>query len=422
MGRFAALFVFLLLASLTFALFTEHITVQVLDQKGRPIQNASVTASYQYRSKVPDNVSRITGANGMANLTINNVEYNEKLVDYTYTLYARYGDSKNYQEASSIYTVGKHPDVITMTLRVFQVVVGAFDQNKMPLSALAHVGDFQKQTDGSGYAVFAVPFGATEVGIDYGETKKAESVSINDDITRTFEIDLYPLNVLVVDDRANPIEGAKVIVGLQQNLTNAAGEARFKNVEDPKMKIVTEYQGKTKTTEMSLTQTSDYRIVFDTTPPDIRDVNVTSANGIGLIRIVAEDMGTYPSGLGQGSKIYIKYSVDGGVPAQATMYPSGKNTYRAEIPAQKAGSIVRYTIYAQDADGNVNSATGVYEVIGEATGNSTGTTPSNSGGNGGGFSIDLGKGPLGIDWLYIVVGAIIVIIAAGVYFKMKENQ
>lgn len=349
----------LLFLALAFGEFYETIDIQVLDEIGRPVWDADVSIKYQLNAiqGYTETTPRKTDENGLVSIKIINTETTPARTKYDFTIIASYGK----ESTQAKYDVkGPRPNIISVQLRVYRLTVRVVDQFETPLSAIVSVGEFVTPTDGQGYARLIVPYGNADIIADYKGTEKKINLDIIADATRKLTISLYDLTVRVFDDQGNPLS-ATVEYGGEGKGTDENGATSFVETPVSEGTLKVTYKKYEREREVNLETTSEETVVFDFTPPSISDVSVDLVDGVGRITATVTDKGAYPSGFDETTRIFIRYKVNM-TEKEKDMYTIGLNRYRVDIPAQEGNTLVLFTIFVSDKEGNRNSISGNYVV------------------------------------------------------------
>ncbi len=377
--------------------YYDVVVVQVLDGKLRPVQNAKVTVTYQlnYVKGYVTTREFLTNINGNAVIPISNTEESDRLRKEDFTVNVEYAS----ESTSERYYVHRHENVIQLQLRVYNAEIRVVDEGGRSLDASVIVGNYGDRTGADGYAFFRVPHGEQEIIVRYGAVEERTEVDVTDDFARTFTIPIDLLRMRVVDQYGNPLR-AEVEVRGKRKATDAQGYVQFGKLENVNVEYYVEYQEKKKNGTVNAHAQDVFYVSFDKVAPKISNVSITSSEeGIGIVTVQVRDRGDYASGLGGGSLV-LEYSVNGTDMGEIIMYRAGYNEYQAEIPEQASGSEIKYTVYAEDLEGNMNHISGTYTIEDEQVAE--------------GFGFEF-------DWTWICVGLIIIVVAIFVYGYIKEQ-
>lgn len=391
--------------------FYKDINVQVLDEIGRPIPGADVSISYQLNSVQGyiETSPQATNASGQVTIRIINTEKYEDRVEYGFTVIAKYGT----QKAEASYDVNSMPNMITLQLKVYRFTVKVVDQAGNPLSAIVSVGKYTAPTNTQGYAKLLVPYGNADIIAAYKGTEGKINMDVVADAEREIIIPLYSLTVHVFDDNGNPLNATVEYSG-ESAETNQDGSAYFAETPVSIGTLKVTYDNHLKEKSITLSAASDETVVFDSTPPSITDVTVEAIDGVGRITATIADSGTYGSGIDETTRLFVRYKINV-TEKEKDMYLVGRDRYRVDIPKQEENTLVLFTIFASDKDGNRNSLSGNYIVPRKETSSGNGevtpVTPTESG---------VTK-IFGIDLNAIIIVVLIIAIGCAVFIFMKRK-
>lgn len=347
------LFLVLLIFSFAFAAtncskgFYEKVTVQVIDAKFRPVQGAGVSLYYQldyttskgyiFTKEYP------TNSDGMINISIKNEETNQQKVDCNIRVYASY----NGKNVSKIIIAEFHPNIIDVNLNLYKITIRITDQNGIPLpGAEIWVGNEKGIGDANGIVkLYAYP-GNNRIFVKYGDGKVEENINVIGDVEKDIGLTLYPLKISVVDDNGKALDAVVTVGSEIFNTTN--GTLYIKKLASSTPSVSVKYKNLEKTEYVDLSTENNYKLIFDLTPPEIKDVKVTGAGDFAKLVATVIDGGTYSSGI-KGIEIGYRAGQEDTWTNLPT-YPSGKNQYTAEIP--KKNISVSFFVRGIDNDDN----------------------------------------------------------------------
>jgi len=406
----------LLLAGAPSAKFTENLTVQVFDSFLRPVEGAQVYVDYELNS-VKGNVKtkpKLTNASGYAEILFTNYEPIEKETEYAYTLYVKYGDQLVSASliASDLTNMSYYVANRTYTMQVESYIafVRVLDQNGKPLQANITVNKVTKQTGPSGSTFFALPPGNYTVKVERNDLVKNIPLvleSATGDRSLDVLLSYYKLDIRVQDDNRRPLS-AQVEVNGMSSQTDSDGFAHFENIPiSSPMVIVVHGQG-IKKIQPNLQAGSALEVTFDTGKPSIKDqYSSISPSGVGTLRFFVEDFGPEASGI---DTVSVAYEV-AGVQNTLSVYTIGYNSFEAKIPAQPAGTLVKYTIKVSDKEGNIAVGSGDYVVSGAqgaANASSPGAPPPSA-------------STSSNEWIFVGIAVIAVLAFAVIYYFNRKK-
>jgi hypothetical protein len=362
----------LLLPGQLAAKYTENLTAQVIDYSLRPVEGAQAYVDYEINS-VDGNVKtkpKTTDSRGLASIIFTDYEQIDSETNYAFTLYVKYGDQL---VSSSLIAEDGENRTYSMMVDSHVAFVHVADQNGKPLFANVTVGNAEKPTDASGSAFFALPPGNYTVKVERGDLVKNVPLRIDNstgDVSIDAKLSYYTLDILVQDDSRNPLQ-AEVSVDGNVLETGFDGHAHFENVSTDSPLVAVLYGQGIKRLQPDLKSGTSFTVTFDVTNPAIKDQYSTlSASGVGTVRFFVEDFGPEASGI---DSVSVSYEV-AGVSNTLSVYTIGYNSFEAKIPAQPAGTLVKYAITVTDKEGNSEAGYGNYVVPAEAGPNATNTT------------------------------------------------
>ncbi len=367
------MFMLVLLAGMFYAAecdteWLDPIKVRIFDANYRPIANATVNFTYQkdYTTGKGYITTKdfLTDSTGTVETSLRNSEKNPRHVDCDITINVYYDGVALEREV----TAQHHSNELHMLFDAYQLRVRAVDKLGKPITNNPiRVNEMWKATDGSGYATFQVNAAdEVEIAIPYKNSVVSGTISVEGDMSYTFQALLYSMRVSVVDDSGNPLV-AEVTV---ENETFVGSGFEVEDMALARPAVTAVYGSLEKNVEVDLSQKEEYTIVFDLTPPDITNVQAEMTKDGNLkITFNVND----PNAMASGPSLEdteVSYSI-GGSTYKATPYVEG-GKYVAEIIQPPENSLVRFTIVAKDKEGNMKTVEGEYLV-----------TPEEEPGNGG---------------------------------------
>lgn len=396
--------------------YTETLTVQVFDQVFRPVQGALVYVDYQLNSVQGDTETRPlpTNSSGYITLVFTDYEQITSSVDPTYKLYVRYGDQL---EQYGLTAVDGEKRIYTGSVQSYYAFVKVHDQKGRPVQADVSISggsiDTQdKNATATGDAVFQLPPGNYTLRTEYNGIVKNRDLLLSADQAIDVVYGSYPLDITITDDNGNPL-AATVTVGTQVAQAGPDGKAHLDNISDQNPSVVIKYADRYKTITPDLSASPSVSAVFDLNPPSITDLHSTLAgDGSATVTFFVQDKGAYASGVGTVDASYSLAGVD--TPLQS--YTVGYNTFEAKIPAQPAGTLVKYSVKVSDKDGNTALGSGSYIVPGAAAP----ATPSPSASPI--PSVPSSAGGVPLDLLAILVAAGLLVAYATYYYLKRKNE
>ncbi len=360
------LFVILLALSLILAAlpishsqWSENVEVRVLDAKNRPLPNATVNITWQVDHGRPGATpNKLTNARGRVNFTLIDLDiFNDTLDPYFY-VYVKYGELTR----STQYTNNDGPMPRTTQLPVYQVTFLTKDNSGAPISVSLDIdGTFHVKSSADGTVMVPLSASSHTVLVKFRDSQKSIPITVSDDVTIPLQLQLYQLQVRVIDDTGAPLE-AQVYVGSDTVNTDKDGYAYFFNITDPRPLLTVHYGQFKKEISVGLDSLNHTAVIFDLHKPAISNLQ-SVFNGSSLqVRANVADEGDYASGLAQNNgSVKLIYSF-GSRPdtASVPMYAAGYNLFEAYIKLPEGERTVHYTVEVVDAEGNLASSSDVF--------------------------------------------------------------
>lgn len=390
--------------------YTENLTVQVFDQALRPVEGAQAYVEYELNSIKGDvkTKPKATDSTGYANILFTDYEEIESSTDYAYTLYVKYGDQL---ESASLVAVNGESRTYTMEVESYIAFVRVMDQTGKPLSANVTANGVTRQTNAEGSTFFALPPGNYTLKVERSDLVRNLPLLINaatGDRSIDAVLSYYSLEVHVKDDRRNPLS-ATVDVNGEAAKTDSDGVARFSNITTDTPTVIVTYGQGIKRMQALLQASNSLEVVFDVNKPAIKDqVSTISPSGVGTIRFFVEDTGPEASGV---DTVSVSYEV-GATQNQLSVYAIGYNSYEVKIPAQAAGTLVKYSITVSDKEGNTAASQGDYVVQPQSQSNSSAPAPD---------APMPASEPVQNETIFVGIVALAVLAFAAIYYFNKKR-
>ncbi len=357
------LLLFIILASFSFAAtcepgFRDEVRVQIFDAKWRPIQNATVTFTYQkdqttgkgYITTAP----LYTDSQGKVATFLQNTEQLASRVRCDIRINVTFdGVTK-----TRTITAQHHLADEQFQFDAYSLILKAVDKYGRALPDVpVRVNQMEKTADSSGFAYFTVnKNNNVEVAVIYRGAVLTKTIEVQNDTFYTIQALLYNLILTVVDDSSNPLD-------VEIQVDSEAYYGSNLTIEDTPLarpSVHVTYGTLTKVPEIDLSQRESYTIVFDLMPPEISDVQVemTEEGNMELTFRVTD-----PNPLASGPSLEdttVAYNI-AGTTYTAIPYVEG-GRYVAEIIQPPENSLIRFTIVAKDKEGNMETLEGEYLV------------------------------------------------------------
>gem|GEM_PF-858177 len=408
----------LLLSCAPSAAYTENLTVQVFDNYFRPVEGAQAYVDYELNS-VKGRITtkpKPTDATGHVSILFTNYEPVEKETDFAYTLYVKYGDQLASASliAADLANMTYYVENRTYTMQVESYIafVRVIDQNGKPLQANVTAGKATKQTDSSGSVFFALSPGNYTVKVERNDLVKNIPLALENatgDQSLDVLLSYYRLDLRVQDDRRRPLSAQVEVNGMSAQ-TDSDGFVHFENITTNTPQVIVVHGQGIRRIQPNLQAGSSLEVTFDVNKPSIKDqYSVISASGVGTIRFFVEDSGPEASGV---DTVSVSYDV-AGVQNSLSVYTIGYNSFEAKIPAQPAGTLVKYSISVSDKEGN--SAVGQGEYVVSAGG-------ASSGGNASQPETPLPSDkPISNEGIFVGIAVIAVLAFAAIYYFNRKK-
>lgn len=356
---------FIFFASVLFAQqcepeFEENVIIEVLDAKGRAIENALVQITYQadittgkgYVTTIP----KYTNKSGRVGFIIKNREVVKERVDCTYKIVVIYDNAIIERKAR----VGEHGGEIEIKMPVYELRIKAIDQKGNPLSGgEIIVRDRKFQIGDDGYIRFQIGSGISKVELKYGSGITSRDIEVNDDLEYVYQVNVYELEVFVLDDEGKPLE-AKVNVDHFEYKTDEQGVIRLKRLLNAHPVITAEYNNLRKQINTDLSLQRSYYIIYDFRAPKIWDIKLEEREGNIVLTMYIKDLGEKASGLSS-EGVKVSYKV-GENTYFAPVYLKEANKYEVILDKVKGNILVNIKIEAMDNEGNIRTINGYFTV------------------------------------------------------------
>ena len=391
----------------------ETVEVRVLDGHYRPVPNATANITWEISKSrgMATTKNLLTGANGRATFMLENIEYLNEDTNYVYTVRAQYGKAGGSAQFNHI--IGEKPR--TIDLPVYGVTFRAVDGKGIPLQGMKlYIEDWPTLTvPASGFLTMPIDAGEHTLTASIGSLSKEIPFSVTDDTLVNISANFYDLSVRVLDDAGNPVS-TEVNVGDMKQTSDADGYAKFVNLSDPDPLLAVYYGRYKKSRTLNLSVDTEAVVVFDSHPPQIRNIRANWNGQILRIQAVIQDNGEYASGLRDNNASIDLYYIDkNSVQKKVQMYAIGYNLYEGAIPLDSSVPTVKYIVQATDADGNSISSSDTFAVpTGDEGADASQLNPPVGPGNAGGLNLAL--------IIAIVLGVGILAAIAYKYYKNKK--
>ncbi len=340
--------------------YTDELTVRALDASNRPLTNVSITLTYQlsdstgkgYATTVP----KLTGIDGTAKIKIQNLETQEDKIKCDITIIANYDGV----QVKKIVYANSHESIIDLSFPAHNLIVTVRDQdNKKVSGATVVIGEFTKLTDENGVVGFSVCEGEKYVFASYEGAKKDAVFPVFSDTSYSLSFYVSDLILHIVDDEGNPIDASATFFGETYN--SSLGKIIIPEVGISNPQITVTYNGIKKSPQINLDLSNEYTIIFDKTPPQLLSIIDEKDEKYTNLLITLKDPGSNPSGINE-STLSVIYDYGKGW-KNAKIFPKGSGLYIAQMDPINFDTIVFFSIYVEDKDGNTITIPGQYEIF-----------------------------------------------------------
>lgn len=362
MARIRALLIFTLLVAASISVFAgyrEQMEARVLSTDGYPVQGAELYVEYEISQSRGEFITgpKITNSSGRAYFDFSNSEYNEEDTNKDYTVIAKFGESEN--AAKFTLGIGDYPR--TVVVAAYPVYINLKDKDGNPISVPIEVAGLKKTTDAWGNALFILPPGNHTAIASYKGVERKQSFDVMGKTELNMSVKLYNLTVKTVDDEGNPISADVYVDAQQKTADYTEGFAHFEDILDPQPSVSAYWGRFKKVVLVNLDVDNVVVAYFDTHPPGIGEIEANWKDRYLQVRTSVDDNATYASGMQEGqASVKLVYTTLSGGEREVPMYSIGYNFYEGLIPVSGAEAQIRYSIVAQDADGNRKTSSDIF--------------------------------------------------------------
>ncbi|GEM_PF-4815195 len=399
-----------LLSNAIFAGYREKTIIRVWSKSGYAVEGAEVSVTYEItRTRGMFTAGpKTTNSTGKVYFDFSNSEFNKNDTNLDYTVSVKFGGATG----SGSFKAGKGEYPRTITVDAHLVTIFISDKDGKPLSVPVSVGNLSKTSDSGGGVFFIVPEGEQTVSASYRGIERKLPLDVKGDMYLSLTIKLYNASIRVLDDNGAPL-ATEVYVGAQQKYTDSDGYARFDDIFDPQSQVSV-YWGKfKKVVPANLGTNNQITIYFDTHPPNIGSIEAQWKDRFLQVRAAVNENTTHASGMRTGNaSVRLVYTTISGGDREVPMYAVGYNFYEGLIPISGTEAQIKYTVVAQDADGNRKTSSDTFVLPTTAQGGRPpGSEPPE-------------MSPLGRpdQSMLIIVGIGIVVIIAGVTLHYYQEH
>ncbi len=327
--------------------FQEPLFIRALDGASRPLEGAQVSLTYQIDKTTGKGYSTTksfeTPANGTVRIFVTNREISEDRVDCNILVNVTFDNKTVFRTI----VAQRHPKIIDLALDAFILNVRVVDDRNQPIQeATVLVNEQEKKTDSRGVAEFKANKGNVRVFAGYGEGKTERTIDFKADTSVSLQIGRYDLHLETIDDSGTPVDAVATISAKDYPFS---GQTDIAGIPVPNPTVFVTYAGITKEVSVDLVTTTEYTVVFDTTPPTISRVSEVDSNANRRFSVLASDTGPYATGVDPKSLVF-RYSSDGRNWKNALTYVSRTNQLIAEV--DPAFETFQFEAEIKDKDGN----------------------------------------------------------------------
>lgn len=410
MKKIIVVLVLFSLISFSFAMdcdpkWTDEVDVRVLDAKNRPLQNASVTLTYQ----IDETTSKgyvttdpmLTDEEGKIHKKVQNLEQDATEVDCDIVINVEYGG----KTAQETVFAGYHATLIDINLDVYTVAITVLDQDGTRLeNALISVDLLESHTNSNGVGYLRVGSGEKTLFVTYSGAVREYTFTVEDDMD--YEVSFYVTDLIltVLDDQGNPLEATATFGVTEYEASNGVITIPSVGISDPE--VLVSYQGREKYPELDLDRENEYLVVFDFNSPEVTSVKEQHTDQLTTLLVTIDDVGIHPSGIDPTS-FSVRFDAGPGW-SDAQSYPKGGNLYAAELGPIPSNTLVYFEIYVEDNDGNGITQPGQISIVDVPVNGNGGNQANGDNGTNGDNGFDF------VGLLLPIIGLIVVI--AIIYF------
>ncbi len=396
--------------------YTDSFAVQVLDGNLRPVQGAAVTVTFdrgasfgsQYFTTQPN----YTGADGTLHYTILNQGTSTRPIDGTITINTTASGEKKSVQVQAL----THGPIVSVAYSdIFPVFFYVRDQFKAPLpGAGVAIANITTRTDSTGLTKYFLQVGSYDYFASYKDAQSSGSFNVTNDTNYEVIFPYYKIRIEADDDFGQPVNATLTIFNQTFQMQNGVFE-NDKTFGDA-VPFTIEYQGVVNDSVIYPPTNPITTVYYDLHSPVFGTITPTMVNNRMKLQIQVSDNGEFASGVDVSTikTFYRLEPADATSPwNQAVTFTTGRNQFSSDFPELPPNSIVDFRIEVKDKAGNRADIEGKFSTFAVSnpsnnTQNQTNTQPP-------------GGQEQGIPLLYIVVGAIIVVLAVFVVFRMKSK-
>ncbi|MFA5349620.1 MAG: hypothetical protein WC309_04650 [Candidatus Paceibacterota bacterium] len=340
--------------------YTEELNIRALDANSRPMPDVTITLRYQLSESTGKGyvttIPKPTGSDGIAKIKIQNLENQIDKLKCDITITAEY-DGKEIKK--TVYA-GSHESLIDLNIPAYNLILTIKDQNNQKVNgATVSVGNFTKYTNNAGMVGFSVVSGEKLVLASYEGAKREAIIPVTKDTTYDISFYVSNLTINVIDDQGRPLSAAAEFFGKTYNSTLGKIIISDVGVISPDINVIC--NGITKTPKINLDISNEYTVIFDTTSPELISIKDQRTDKSTSLILTIIDPGSNPSGINENT-LAVNYDYGNGW-KYAKIFPKGSGVYIAEMDPINFDTIVFFSIYVEDKEGNTITIPGQYEIF-----------------------------------------------------------
>lgn len=397
--------------------YNDTFQVRVLDGKLRPVENASVTVTYDrgasFGTQYFTTPIRYTDQNGLLDMAIYNQGTISRTIDCNIVVNASIGGAMN----STTVIASAHSPQVDVQLNIYPLRFYVRDQSGSPLAnSSVTINNVTEQTDTDGSALYTLAVGNYSYLASYLDASQSGILTITDDSQFVVKFAFYKISLNVSDDFGVPLPATLTILNKTYTLDNGF----FENDKTFGQAIpyTVSYMGIETSGTISPVTDPNAMVYFDTHAPSITDITANALGDNPKLTMAITDPGTQPSGV-DFSSVKVAYQLE---PADQTtpwdnavVFTTGRNQVTAEFPQLPSDRVVQFKIDANDKAGNKAEVEGEFTTSTTSVQNVTNSTKNQT-------IPPQNKPPAqGLPLLYIVAGVIIMILVVYLVIRIKSK-
>jgi hypothetical protein len=363
---------FLLLAQLAYSATTcigyeESFDVRVLDGMGRAVEGAAVNVTFDRGASFGDKYFttdiRYTDDKGKVHFDINNQGTTTRKIDCDIDIEVSAAGSTKIETI----VVDKHGPIVDVRLSdVFICRVYVKDHLGAGIpNATVTVRDQKNLTNGKGFVRHYLKTGNHDYLATYLEAKESGQIEVtDDDVDFVVTFPYYSVEIDVMDDNGVPLDALVTMYNETFQLQNGHFENNRSFGKNINYEI--DYKG-LKTNGIIMPELDPkVQVVYDIHAPSFDDIISQTVEDRATLTLEVSDPGLHPSGVDVTS-ILVKYRMEPADPTTpwntAVVFPTGYNTFTAEISDLPEDAVVQFNAEIKDKDGNRATIDGKFSTL-----------------------------------------------------------